>query len=64
MDKNVVYYMDYCASESNAEADLGEVCRGCTPSSKMTWLSYTTGILQKKKKWFIGVEVHQTRLNN
>ena len=41
--------MDYCASGSHAEADLGGVCRGCTPSSKMTWLSYTTGILQKKK---------------
>ena len=30
MDKNVVYYMDYCASGSHAEADLGK-CAGDAP---------------------------------
>lgn len=34
MDKNVVYYMDYCASGSHAEADLGEVCRDAPPPLK------------------------------
>ena len=42
-------------------ADLGGGCRGC--ASPLPWddlrFSNTTAILQKKKLWFIGVEVEQ-----
>ena len=41
-------------------ADLGGGCRGCAPPPRDD-LSFfnTTGILQKKTMWFIGVEVEQ-----
>ena len=37
MDKNVVYCMDYCASGSHSEADLGEVCRGFPNQANGVW---------------------------
>ena len=42
-------------------ADLGGGCRGCAPSPPRDDLRFsnTTGILQKKTMWFIGVEVEQ-----
>ena len=42
-------------------ADLGGGCRGCAPPLPRDDLQFsnTTGILQKKKMWFIGVEVEQ-----
>ena len=43
-------------------ADLGGGCRGCTPPPPPRdnlQFSNTTGILQKKTMWFIGVEVEQ-----
>ena len=47
---------------SSSGADLGGGCRGCAPPPR-PWddlrFSYTTGILQKKTVWFIGVEVEQ-----
>ena len=46
-----------------AGADLGGGCRGCeppppTPRDDLRFCN-TTGILQKKTMWFIGVEVEQ-----
>ena len=38
------------------EQNLGGGCRGCAPPPRF---SNTTGILQKKNMWFIGVEVEQ-----
>ena len=36
------------------------ICRGCTPPPRDDLrFSNTTGILQKKTMWFIGVEVEQ-----
>ena len=41
-------------------ADLGGGWRGCAPTPRDDpRFSYTTGILQKKTVWFIGVEVEQ-----
>ena len=42
-------------------ADLGGGCRGSAPPSPRDDLRFsnTTGILQKKNMWFIGVEVEQ-----
>ena len=42
-------------------ADLGGGCRGCAPPPPWDDLRFsnTTGILQKKTMWFIGVEVEQ-----
>ena len=41
-------------------ADLEGGCRGCTPPPRDDLrFSNTTGILQKKTMWFIGVEVEQ-----
>ena len=44
-------------------ADLGGGCRGCAnpppPPRDDLRFSNTTGILQKKTMWFIGVEVEQ-----
>ena len=42
-------------------ADLGGGCRGCAPPPPRDDLRFsnTTGILQKKTMWFIGVEVEQ-----
>ena len=44
-------------------ADLGGGCRGCAFPPPLPWddlrFSNTTGILQKKKMWCIGVEVEQ-----
>ena len=41
-------------------ADLGGGCRGCAPHPLDDLrFSNTTGILQKKTMWFIGVEVEQ-----
>ena len=41
--------------------DLGGGCRGCAPPPTRDDLRFsnTTGILQKKTIWFIGVEVEQ-----
>ena len=39
--------------------DLGRGCRGCAPPWDDLRFSNTTGILQKKSMWFIGVEVEQ-----
>ena len=44
----------------SAGADLGGGCRGCTPTPRDDLrFSNTTGILQKKTMWFIGVEVEE-----
>ena len=43
-------------------ADLGGGCRGCAPPPPPCddlRFSNSTGILQKKTMWFIGVEVQQ-----
>ena len=43
-------------------ADLGGGCKGCAPPPpprEDQRFSNTTGILQKKTMWFIGVEVEQ-----
>ena len=43
-------------------ADLGGGCKGCAPPPPPRddhRFSNTTGILQKKTMWFIGVEVEQ-----
>ena len=43
-------------------ADLGGGCKGCAPPPPPRddlRFSNTTGILQKKTLWFIGVEVEQ-----
>ena len=43
-------------------ADLGGGCKGCAPPPPPRddlRFSNTTGILQKKNLWFIGVEVEQ-----
>ena len=42
-------------------ADPGGGCRGCAPPPPQDDLRFsdTTGILQKKTVWFIGVEVQQ-----
>ena len=42
-------------------ADLGGGCKGCAPPPPRDdhRFSNTTGILQKKTMWFIGVEVEQ-----
>ena len=46
---------------SHTGADLGGGCRGCAPPLPRDDLRFsnTTGILQKKTMWFIGVEVAQ-----
>ena len=46
---------------SSPGADLGGGCRGCAPPLPRDDLRFsnTTGILQKKTMWFIGVEVEQ-----
>ena len=42
-------------------ADLGGGCKGCAPPPPRDdhRFSNTTGILQKKTMWFIGVEVER-----
>ena len=45
-------------------ADLGGGCRGCAPPPPPCddlRFSNSTGILQKKTMWFIGVEVEQEK---
>ena len=45
--------------QAEPRADLGGGCRGCAPPRDDLRFSNTTGILQKKTMWFIGVEVEQ-----
>ena len=50
------------SAKNNAGVDLGGGCRGCAPPHPPKddlQFSNTTGILQKKTMWFIGVEVEQ-----
>ena len=49
-------------NDITAGADLGGGCRGCAPPpppGDNLRFSNTTGIMQKKTMWFIGVEVQQ-----
>ena len=45
------------SSSLGTGADLVGGCRGCAPLPPPLRFSNTTGILQKKKMWFIGVEL-------
>ena len=56
--------LDLVVLAALAGADLGAGCRRCAappPPRDDLRFSNTTGILQKKKMWFIGVEVEQER---
>ena len=55
------YRSFFTISASYTRADLWGGCRGCAPLPPRDdlWFSNTTGILQKKTMWFIGVEVEQ-----
>ena len=57
--KAVLHYNPAPVVAPNTEADLGGGCRGCAPPWDDLRFSNTTGILQKKTMWFIGVEVEQ-----
>ena len=50
-------------SLTDAGTDLGGGCKGCAlpPPRDDLRFSNTTGILQKKTTWFIGVEVEQEK---
>ena len=67
MQKNLLLFACFRSvfiNSTTAGADLGRGCRGCAPPPPPPlWddllFSNTTGILQKKTMWFIGVEVEQ-----
>ena len=52
------YWMSLYGAQ-NPGADLGGGCRGCAPPWDDLRFSNTTGVLQKKTMWIIGVEVEQ-----